>query len=207
MEKICTSCYISKDLEAFTKQKRGKYGYSSQCRECRNKIRTPYYEVRRFKTEQAEKGLKFCRGCQTWKPLDDFHLAQSGTKGRQSFCKPCANALAKAWRGKNPSYYHFRVARDPEYFRRARLRKLYGLTLESYAELLEEQQNVCAICRQPERCTSQGKLAPLAVDHSHKDGKTRGLLCRDCNTALGYVDRQEWLGAALAYLEKYNGKT
>ena len=74
---------------------------------------------------------------------------------------------------------------------------LYGLTPEVYNRMLEEQGGVCAICSQPEpRC--QG----LSVDHDHNTGVVRGLLCSNCNTALGlFIDDPDRLARAATYLK------
>lgn len=63
--------------------------------------------------------------------------------------------------------------------RAARWRRLYGITPEQYEELLDRQGSVCAICRQPPR---RGRLH---VDHDHRSGRVRGLLCHLCNRAIG----------------------
>ena len=63
--------------------------------------------------------------------------------------------------------------------RRRRLKTLFDLTPEEYDEILEWQRGVCAICGRPPGRTR------LAVDHNHKTGLVRGLLCWTCNTALG----------------------
>ena len=60
------------------------------------------------------------------------------------------------------------------------LRNKYNISLDDYAEMFEEQGGVCAICQQ-----RSNKL--LAVDHDHETGQIRGLLCSNCNTALGMV--------------------
>ena len=60
--------------------------------------------------------------------------------------------------------------------------KQYGLTPDAYQELLDSQGGVCAICEQP--C---GTGQRLSVDHCHQDGHVRGLLCRNCNRALGLL--------------------
>lgn len=61
--------------------------------------------------------------------------------------------------------------------RKASLKKLYGISPEQYNQLLEQQNNSCAIC---ERHESQFKKK-LAVDHNHLTGEIRGLLCSYCN--------------------------
>lgn len=81
---------------------------------------------------------------------------------------------------------------------RWRLKAKYGITVEDYEQMLEEQQGVCAICR----CAPSGRFRRLSVDHDHKTGKVRGLLCDPCNRILGMVqDRVEHLDSFVAYLE------
>ncbi len=65
------------------------------------------------------------------------------------------------------------------------LKTMYGITLEQYNEMLEKQLHTCAICKEPEKAMRNGKVQKLAVDHCHKTGKVRGLLCWICNTTLG----------------------
>lgn len=72
----------------------------------------------------------------------------------------------------------------------------YGLTEEGYKEMLEKQGGVCAICSKREI-----NGLSLAIDHDHRTGKVRGLLCRMCNTGLGSLgDTVESLETALRYL-------
>jgi hypothetical protein len=83
------------------------------------------------------------------------------------------------------------------------LRSKYGITLEQYNIMLENQGGVCAICGDPPTIIHAGeKVSPLSVDHCHKTGKVRGLLCHPCNMALGlFKDNKDRLRAAAAYLE------
>ncbi len=95
--------------------------------------------------------------------------------------------------------------REPERFRRIDLKKNFGITLEYYNEMLKDQNDVCAICKQPETKLDYRtkKLLPLSVDHCHTTGKIRGLLCADCNRALGMLsDSTEVLQNAIIYLNK-----
>ncbi|KPK13993.1 MAG: hypothetical protein AMJ56_00350 [Anaerolineae bacterium SG8_19] len=69
--------------------------------------------------------------------------------------------------------------------------------------MLKAQNGVCAICNQPETHMRNGKLKALAVDHDHKSGAIRGLLCSDCNTGIGKLkDDHKVLQSAIQYLEK-----
>lgn len=84
------------------------------------------------------------------------------------------------------------------------LKKRFGISLEEYQLMLENQNNLCAICGRPERTVDHRtkKVRSLAVDHNHNTGKVRGLLCTDCNRALGLLqDSKDVLQNALAYLD------
>lgn len=102
-------------------------------------------------------------------------------------------AYQKEYRAKNRQLY-----RDKE-----RLRN-FGLTAEQYAEMLLAQGNKCAICGNEETATRMGNVKSLAVDHDHKTGKVRGLLCNECNQGLGkFRDSREMLLSAARYLEQH----
>ena len=94
------------------------------------------------------------------------------------------------WRANN-------LERHNDARRRSVLRSKYGLTPETYDALLETQAGACAICG----CKA-GKRA-LHVDHDHRTGKVRGLLCNNCNRCLGLLkDDVAVLRSAVAYLER-----
>jgi hypothetical protein len=77
------------------------------------------------------------------------------------------------------------------------LRK-YGISLIEYDALLAAQGGRCAICGR-ERPTRGDQM--LQVDHCHRTGKVRGLLCSPCNSVLGFLeDNPLTLRAAMAYL-------
>lgn len=73
--------------------------------------------------------------------------------------------------------------------------KRYGLTLETYEEMVAERSNQCDICAE--------QMNPPHVDHDHATGKVRGLLCFSCNTGLGkFRDNTETLQQAINYLRR-----
>jgi recombination endonuclease VII len=83
------------------------------------------------------------------------------------------------------------------------LQKKYKITLQEYNQMLERQKGVCAICQKK---PGKGKKSKrLAVDHSHKTGKVRGLLCLRCNHyVLGKSDENPiTLRRAADYLEQF----
>lgn len=90
------------------------------------------------------------------------------------------------------------LSRDRTYY----LRRKYGLTEERVRELLGAQGWRCQICALPLRLA--GPRATMAhVDHDHQTGAVRGILCRHCNTALGYLRNDpDRARRAAAYLER-----
>jgi len=148
---------------------------------------------------------KLCRRCGETKPLSEFHKDKQAKDGHYGYCKGCNKTKARAWYEKDPEHAKAlmkqrRIDKPEDYHRRNLLSK-YGLTMEQYAKLLEQQGGVCAICKGEET-----RAAPvnLAVDHDHETGEVRGLLCSNCNRALGlFKDSAENLEKAARYLESY----
>lgn len=80
--------------------------------------------------------------------------------------------------------HRFKKPMDKKYLREYVLKTKYGITLEEYNRMFNEQQGCCAICN-----THQSDLTKaLSVDHNHDTGEVRGLLCNRCNVALGYMN-------------------
>jgi len=80
----------------------------------------------------------------------------------------------------------------------------YGISKDEYFQMLDKQDGVCAICKREERTrdSASNNLRSLAVDHCHDTGNVRGLLCRSCNTGLGFFeDNSDLLNRAIQYLE------
>jgi hypothetical protein len=74
------------------------------------------------------------------------------------------------------------------------IKKLYGLSLEDFENILELQDGVCRICKRPDR--------RLCVDHDHTTGKVRGILCATCNKGLGlFQDNENLMKEAAKYIE------
>lgn len=84
--------------------------------------------------------------------------------------------------------------KDKEHARN--LARKFGLTADDYTQKLREQSHVCAICRQPDQ-------RRLSVDHCHRTGKIRGLLCKKCNQFLWALEEPGWLERAQEYLALY----
>jgi hypothetical protein len=103
------------------------------------------------------------------------------------------------------SYSKQRYASDPLYYRRLELKNKFGITLEEYQEMMDFQNGCCAICDQPETAVRMNKVVALSVDHDHRTGKTRGLLCTACNIAIGALgDNYDRIIRAAAYVKQWN---
>lgn len=92
------------------------------------------------------------------------------------------------------------------WLRGRKLMSKYGITTAQYAALEDAQGGVCAICKGDETRTNwrSSKSDALCVDHDHKTGKVRGLLCDNCNRALGlFRDDPVLLGRAVAFMERH----
>jgi hypothetical protein len=82
-----------------------------------------------------------------------------------------------------------------------------NITRDQYHEMLKTQENKCAICKNPEtrRNVRGTEITRLCIDHCHKTGKVRQLLCHSCNTGIGkFKDSVALLQEAIEYLRKHN---
>lgn len=118
-------------------------------------------------------------------------------------------ATIKKWRDKNRDKVNATVRkyRKSEKFknsckaqrRKHSLKTIYGITLEDYDNLYNNQEGKCAICSRHQTELKR----PLSVDHCHKSGIIRGLLCDNCNMSLGLLkDNIETLQQAIKYLKE-----
>jgi Recombination endonuclease VII len=152
----------------------------------------------------VEETMKFCPKCKTEKLESEFYKASSRKDGLEGICKICHNTYAR--KGKKQTDYmrnYFRNNPEKRHTlkRKAALKSNYDLTLEGYQLLLESQNYMCAICLSHE--TKSKRTKHFCVDHDHKTGKIRGLLCSSCNRAIGLLnDDEHVLSKALEYLRK-----
>lgn len=132
---------------------------------------------------KAVGNTKTCSACRESLSLDSFHRNRAMPDGLHSNCKRCVSSANTSWRLRNPDK------------KRAQHRKTkYGLTESAFKALSEQQGTECAICH---------KSRPLVVDHNHKTGDVRGLLCNNCNRAIGlFGDDFATLISAARYLNR-----
>lgn len=107
-----------------------------------------------------EQQKKECITCHQFYPPDCFYKRQDTGRYRNE-CVDCYNLRGKG----------------------VRMRARYGVTPAEYERMRREQGDVCAVCKRPEL---NGRR--LCLDHDHKSGRVRKLLCHRCNSALGLLD-------------------
>lgn len=126
-----------------------------------------------------------CSKCREWKEINNFYLRPDG-RGRRTMCNVCQNKKQLEWREDNPERYN-RIARRSE----ARRRGIICEDIELwYSTQLEKQGGRCAMpdCRLPAEDNRHGRLF---IDHDHKTGKLRGLLCNRCNSFVGHYEKRQ----------------
>ncbi len=144
---------------------------------------------------------KICSKCKIEKDINNFHFNSKEEGTRKSKCKDCQAKYIQSYKAKNPDkvkdiwrkasrkYINYDI-------RRNKTLKKYGLDLQSYNNLFDKQNGGCKIC---------GDKVNLCVDHNHKTGKIRGLLCNGCNRGIGFMKENiSNLEKAILYLKENN---
>lgn len=130
--------------------------------------------------DHPHKNGRTCTKCNTFKLASEYVLSRNkrslGGVHMRADCKVCME---------HRKYKAF-------------IKRTYGITYEEYTNLLEKQNYSCSICDSE---VSNLKFTKLCVDHDHKTGKVRGLLCSKCNHGLGlFNDDTSLLNKAIKYL-------
>ncbi len=172
--------------------------------------------------------MKDCKTCKLNKSLDEFFKCKSCINRVMASCKSCQtlkyeNREYKGKRGtfnlkaieyengtkmcsrcekvKSITKFNFtrkkKVSHCKECERERKLEEKYGININKYLQLLKNQNNKCKIC--------PNTLNDLHIDHCHTTNTIRGLLCPECNKALGlFKDNINSLKSAIKYLEESN---
>lgn len=152
-----------------------------------------------------------CYNCKSIKNISFFRKDKRIQNGYSNQCKDCANKYRYNYSKTDKS-----IKQRREYFQKNKeklknkkdplkeklwmLKHRYNLTKEQYINLLETQNFSCAIC-----FTEENKLPKkLFIDHCHKTGKIRGLLCHNCNSSLGLLKENiVIINSLLNYIKSY----
>lgn len=143
---------------------------------------------------------KKCDKCYKIKNETSFYLRDKETGARRNICKVCLRVRAK----KNAKLYFKKLKGNKRKYSQAVKRKRahyfktkYSLDYGQLESMLKKQNGACQICQKGIN------LKTCKVDHCHKRGHVRGLLCNACNLALGiFKDNVEALKRAIRYLRK-----
>ena len=136
--------------------------------------------------------MKICSICNIEKSTDLFYKKPNSKF--HTYCIACCTVKHKLHYTANREKYLHRARSVDKNKRRfsslkCRLKADFNLSYEEFISLLEKQNNLCAVCKKPESTIEPRtqKTRHLSVDHCHKTGKIRGLLCNNCNRALGFL--------------------
>lgn len=142
------------------------------------------------------------------KPCKYGHASHGETNLRyrkDGKCVKCCLDRSAEWKENNVdtvrksgrTYMKKRRETDPEFTWRNDLWYNYGITVEQYRQMFEDQNGVCMIC-------GNSTDYRLCVDHNHETGEVRGLLCRPCNSGLAnYQENVVYLQNAINYLRRF----
>lgn len=186
MLKKCVTCNEEKPIEVFYfRTDTGKR--RNQCSFCYKKYDGSKLLKSKELAEDIKNGIKLCPKCNIKKPLSGFNKDNSTKHGYVVNCKSCKE-----------NYRQLNL----EKISLQRITKVYNLSKEEYKNLITLQNNRCAICNKEHFENNKNKLF---IDHDHKTGKVRGLLCHHCNVALGsFYDNIDILQNAINYLNTNN---
>lgn len=139
---------------------------------------------------------KQCTGCKTIKPLSEFGPLKTGQLGLQPRCRKCMAEKARRERER----WNADPRRREQYLdmhRRAAVKGAYGPDgIAAYERI--QRGEPCDVCGH----RLEGKRG-MAIDHCHDSGRVRGILCKDCNLVLGWMnDDPARLRALADYLER-----
>jgi len=148
--------------------------------------------------------LLHCCMCGEFKPRVEFREVKKSRDGKQAWCKDCGSKhpinvkrleYIKQWQADNPE-----KTRRNKYNYKLKKRGLKDY--DEYLELLDQQGNVCKICGCDNPAQWNTNMTFFSVDHCHKTGKVRGLLCDRCNNGIArFLEDPDLLRKAVEYLE------
>ena len=196
MLKTCKECKKELSYDFFYnkgKTKTGAIKRDTICKNCKSKVHQRLVHL------YGSSGLKTCSCCNKSLPWENFsYKIFEGNRYLRSKCKDCSYTAWNKWAELHPEYKDKKLESDRKAHHSYKRYYRHGITGEQYAIIEEVQNKVCAICNQPSKDGSK-----LSIDHNHKTNEVRGLLCKECNRALGlFGDSINTLENALNYLKQ-----
>ena len=120
--------------------------------------------------------VKTCSKCGIEKPCPLFSARSGYGDGLNAWCKDCHSKYAHVY-----NRTHKPKKLSSEQLRVVNYRRVHGIAVSDYDDMFRAQGGKCAICTS----TNPGGPRHFTVDHDHRTGQIRGLLCRYCNAGLG----------------------
>lgn len=152
-----------------------------------------------------------CIFCDVIKPIEEFHRngarRKDGTSGPRTDCKACSTEVHRRYVEKNKDRINEKRRKNYQNLltgiklkvSRAGVRTRYNLSDDQYRKMLQRQKGRCAICH----VSQDAARRRFDVDHCHKTGIIRGLLCIRCNRGIGLLrDDFTIIKRAMRYLKK-----
>lgn len=145
-----------------------------------------------------------CRCCKKLKSLDEFGNNKANKNGKSIYCLICTQIKSRNQykrKGASSILNKSKYSTNSSEYRKDKLLRLrYGISLDEYNKILIDQNNNCAICQ----INKIDLTKILFVDHNHKTGQIRGLLCDSCNRGIGvFKESVKSLRLAADYLERF----
>lgn len=138
--------------------------------------------------------IKECLDCGVRQLREDFPKSRLTAAGSQTYYSRCKFCLTKRRRPYHKGWRKDNKAPFKEWERQ--MIRSYGIDANEYHRMLKNQNGVCKICGKTEK-------RRLSVDHNHQTQQVRGLLCRICNSVLGFVNEEIIVfSKMIEYLEK-----
>ena len=197
MQKLCRECGTRKPYENFPNKgytSAGNIKRDSVCKDCRSLVN------RRFKLLYGADGQKQCSKCSHYLDWDYFRKRkQDGKLYLHSSCKKCNKINWDKWVENNKEHYKEIKRKGQNLFHHEHKKyERRGITKDQYDIIFDIQKGKCSICKEHSKDGTS-----LAMDHNHKTNEFRGLLCKECNRALGlFGDNIDVLQNAVIYLQE-----
>lgn len=228
-KKLCSKCDRHLDVSSFHKDRSLPSGLRNWCKSCakeyHSKNKGKPYGTRSLPDSDIDKVVSLYLENKSYREISEIFNISMNTVGNIlkskgitpraqkrsnhvvvpegfSYCGRCRSI-------KESNLFHKRKSTEQgknsvciECDRDKRLISVYGMDLKKYNALLEGQNGTCAICKGENKNDRN-----LAVDHCHKSGKIRGLLCENCNRALGlFEDDPIRMIEAIRYIERHRNE-
>ena len=133
----------------------------------------------------------------------DSYRRTNNSPGRKKYMKKYYVEKNDDIRRNSKKYKSKPRSRDVGY--NGHIKRSYGISLDEYSKMLNDQGGVCFICKKLETRNVKGAIGRLSVDHCHKTGTVRGLLCFKCNSSIGKLnDDIEIIRRAADYVEFFS---